>query len=176
MIVMCHKSAHIINTARMSSYTIYLTTYIGADQFNNFNQIHKCEHKFYEIINQLNSNYCNCTEEMSDGPRFGKIKYNKKEKTFIIIDRNRTIIYDSRVGFLELKAHSLKDEIERDEINKIIDYIKPLMNNDLVRNTISINNFQFFFNKLLTSRGIKIQNDVLTKETIKANALKVVYS
>ena len=27
MIVMCHKSAQIINTAKMSSDTIYLTTY-----------------------------------------------------------------------------------------------------------------------------------------------------
>ena len=48
------------------------------------------------------------------------------------------------------------------------------MNNATDRNTIIINNYQFYFNKLLTSRGIKIQNDVLSKETIKANALKVV--
>ena len=31
MIVMCHKSAKIINTARMSCDTIYLTTYNGPD-------------------------------------------------------------------------------------------------------------------------------------------------
>ena len=31
MIVMCHKPAQIINTARMSCYTIYLTTYNGAE-------------------------------------------------------------------------------------------------------------------------------------------------
>ena len=29
---------------------------------------------------------------MSDELRFGMIKYNKKEKAFIIIDRNRTLI------------------------------------------------------------------------------------
>ena len=33
MIVMCHKPAQIINTARMSCYTIYITTYNGADLF-----------------------------------------------------------------------------------------------------------------------------------------------
>ena len=31
MIVMCHKPAQIINTVRMSSDTIYLTTYNGPD-------------------------------------------------------------------------------------------------------------------------------------------------
>ena len=44
MIVMCHKPAQIINTARMSCDTIYLTTYNGADLFKNFNEIYKCEH------------------------------------------------------------------------------------------------------------------------------------
>ena len=56
LILMCHKPAQIINTARMSCDTIYLTTYIGADLFKNFNEIYKCEHKFYEMINDLNSN------------------------------------------------------------------------------------------------------------------------
>ena len=36
---------------------------------------------------------------MSDELRYGIIKYNRKEKTFIIIYRNRIIMYDSRVGF-----------------------------------------------------------------------------
>ena len=84
------------------------------------------------------------------------------------------MIYDSRVGILDLKALSLKDELEKDQINKLIDYIKPLMNNATDRNYIEIKDDQCYFNKLLTSRGFKIQNDVLTKETIKANALKVV--
>ena len=39
MIVSCHKPAQIINTARMSCDTIYLTTYKGADLFKNFNVI-----------------------------------------------------------------------------------------------------------------------------------------
>ena len=41
MIVMCHKKAQIINTARMSCDTIYLTTYNGLDLFKNFNEIYK---------------------------------------------------------------------------------------------------------------------------------------
>ena len=48
------------------------------------------------------------------------------------------------------------------------------MNNATVRNTINRNNYQSQYNKLLTLRGIKIQNDVLTKETIKANVLRLV--
>ena len=59
MIVMCHKPAQIINTARMSCDTIYLTTYNGADPFKNFNEKYKCEHNLYEIINEINSNYYN---------------------------------------------------------------------------------------------------------------------
>ena len=43
------------------------------------------------------------------------------------------------------------------------------MNNATDRKTININKYQLYFNKFLTSRGIKIQNDVLTKETVKAN-------
>ena len=50
MIVMCHKPAQIINTARMSCDTIYLTTYNGPDLFKNFNEIYKCEHDFNKII------------------------------------------------------------------------------------------------------------------------------
>ena len=174
IIIMCNKPAQIINTARMSSDTIYLTTYNVVHLFKNFNEFYKCEHKFYEIINDLISNYFNCTDGMSDELRYGKIKYNKKENFFIIFDRNRTMIYDPRVCLLDEKYLSLKHELERDEINKLIEYMKSLMNNATDRNTTNTNNYQFYFNKLLTSRGIKIQIDVLTKETIKANAFKAV--
>ena len=55
---------------------------------------------------------------MSDELRYGTIKYNWKENTFIIIDKNRFMIYDSRVGFLDFKALSLKDKLEsEDKIN-----------------------------------------------------------
>ena len=103
MIVMCHKPAHIINTARMTCDTIYLTTYNGADLFKKFNEIYKGEHNFNKIISELNSNYHNCTDGMSDELRYGTIKYNRKENNFVIIDKSRTMIYDSRVGFLDLK-------------------------------------------------------------------------
>ena len=56
MIVMCHKPAQKINTARMSCDTIYLTTYNGPDLFKNFNEIYKCEHDFNKIISELNRN------------------------------------------------------------------------------------------------------------------------
>ena len=52
--------------------------------------------------------------------------------------------------------------------------MKPLMNNATDRNTIKTDNYQFYFNKLLTSKDVKFQNDFLTKETVKANGIKLV--
>ena len=172
MIVMCHKPAQIINAARMSCDTIYLTTYNGPDLLKNFNEIYKCEHDFSEIISELNSNHYNRTDGMSDELRYVIIKYNKKENTFLIINSNRTMINDSRVGFLDLKAHSLKDELEREDINKLIAYMKPLMINATDRNVINHDNYIFYFNKLLKLNNIKIQNDVLTKEMIVGKGIK----
>ena len=134
--------------------------------------MYKCEHDFNKIINELNSNHYNRVDGMSDELRYGIIKY-KKENTFIIINSNRTMIYDSRVGFLDLKALSLKDELERD-INKLIAYMKPLMINATDRNVINHDNYQFYFNKLLTLNNIKIQNDVLTKEMIMGKGIKFI--
>ena len=150
----------------MSCDTIYLTTYNGLDLFKNFNEIYKCEHDFIKIISELNSNHYNRTDEISDELRYGIIQYNRKENTFIIINSNRTMIYDSRVGFLDLKALSLKDELEREDINKLIAYIKLLMINATDRNVINHDNYIFYFNKLFKLNYIKIRNNVLTKEMI----------
>ena len=109
---------------------------------------------------------------MADELRYGMIKYNIEEKTFIIIDKNTTMIYDSRFGLMDLKALSLKDKLENDEIDKLIAYMTPLMNKSSDRNTINTDNYQFYFNKLLDSRGIKIQNYFITKEAINANGIK----
>ena len=51
--------------------------------------------------------------------------------------------------------------------------MKPLMINATDRNTINHDNYQFYFNKLLALKHIKIQNDVLTKELIKANGFRL---
>ena len=83
------------------------------------------------------------------------------------------MIYDSTVGFLDLKALILKDDLEREDINKLIAYMKPLMINATDRNIIIYDNYQFYFNKLLTLNNIKIQNDVLTKEMIKGKGMKI---
>ena len=53
------------------------------------------------------------------------------------------MIYDSRVGFLDLKALSLKDKLEKDEIYNIIAYIKPLLINVTNINAIGTDNYQF---------------------------------
>ena len=174
MIAMCHKQAQIINTARMSCDTTYLTTYKGADLFKKINEIFKCEHNFNKIISELNSNYYNCTDGMSDKLRYGIIKYNWKENISFIIDKNRTMIYDSRVGFLDLKALSLKDKLEREDKNKPIAYMKPLMINATDRNTMNHDNYQLYLNKLLKLNGINIQNDILTQEKIKVDGFKLI--
>ena len=123
-------------------------------------------------ISELNSNHYNRTDGISDELRYGIIKYNKKEITFIIINSNRTMIYDSRVGFLDLKALSLKDELKREDKNKLIAYMKPLMINATDRNVINHDNYIFYFNKILKLNNIKIQNDVLTKEMIMERGIK----
>ena len=66
---------------------------------------------------------------MSDELCYGIIKYYRNKNTFIIIDKSRTMIYDSRVGFLNLKALSLKDKLESEDKNKLIAYMKPLIIN-----------------------------------------------
>ena len=48
------------------------------------------------------------------------------------------------------------------------------MNSATDRNTINKDNYIFHFNKLLTSSGIKIQNDVLTKQKIATNWAKYI--
>ena len=73
---------------------------------------------------------------------------------------------------MDLKALSLKDELDSKEVDKLIAYMKPLRTNATDRNTINIDNYQLYFDKFLTSRDIKIQNDVLTKETVKADGIK----
>ena len=129
MIVMCHKPAQIDNMSRMNCDNPYITTYNGPDLFQDFNTTFKCDHKFHEIISGINSSYYNFTNGMADELRYGMIKYNVKEHFFIIIDKNRTMIFDSRVGLLDLKALILKDELDSKEIDKFIAYMRPLMIN-----------------------------------------------
>ena len=50
--------------------------------------------------------------------------------------------------------------------------MKPLMINATDRNTINHDNYQFYFNKLLTLNNIKTQNDVLTKEMTMGKGIK----
>ena len=108
---------------------------------------------------------------MSDELRYGIIKYNRKENIFIIIDKNRTIIYDSRVGLLDLKALSLKDELESEDKNKLMAYMKPLMINATDRNVINHDSCIFYFKKLLKLNNMKIQNDVLTQEMVTGKGI-----
>ena len=53
--------------------------------------------------------------------------------------------------------------------------MKTLMINATDRKTINHDNYQFYFNKLSTStlKDVKIQNDVLTQEMVKADGFKL---
>ena len=51
--------------------------------------------------------------------------------------------------------------------------MKPLMINATDRKTINLDNYQFYFNKLLTLKGIKIQNDVLLLKMVKADGFRL---
>ena len=82
------------------------------------------------------------------------------------------MIYDSRVGFIDLIALSLKDELQREDINKFIAYMKPLMINATDGNVINHDNYIFYFNKILKLNNIKIQNDVLTQEMVTGKGIK----
>ena len=82
--------------------------------------------------------------------RYGIIKNNKKKNTFIMIDNNRTIKYDSKDDFLYLKALTIKGHLSSEEIDKVIAYMRPLMINPADRNIFNPDNYKFYFNKLLT--------------------------
>ena len=70
----------------------------------------------------MNSNFYNYTAGIAFELRYDVIQYNMKEDTFIIIDRNKSMVYDQRVGFLDSKALSLKRELTN-ELNEAIAYI-----------------------------------------------------
>ena len=50
--------------------------------------------------------------------------------------------------------------------------MKPLMINATDRNVINHDSYIFYFNKLLKLNNIKIQNDVLTQETVTGKGIK----
>ena len=51
--------------------------------------------------------------------------------------------------------------------------MKPPMISATDRNTINTDNYQFYFNKLLTLKGIKIQKEILTQEMVKADGFRL---
>ena len=70
------------------------------------------------------------------------------------------------------RTDGMSDDLEREDIIKLIAYMKPLMINATDRNVINHDNFQFYFNTLLTLNNIKIQNDALTKVMIMGKCIK----
>ena len=68
------------------------------------------------------------------------------------------MVYDSRVGLLDLKTLRSKDELDSNKVSKIIDYIKALRNSAADRNTINKDNYiystllNFLFQEVLRFR------------------------
>ena len=81
------------------------------------------------------------------------------------------MIYESRLGLLDIEALSIKGDLEKEEKDKVIAYMKPLMKIATDRIIINRDSYEFYFNKLLKSKNIKTQNEVLTKEVVIANWL-----
>ena len=81
MIVMCHKPAQIINTARKNCDTIHITNYNGADLFSNFDEIYNSKHDFHEIIKDLNINHYNITDDLE----FFMVELNIKRKRILLL-------------------------------------------------------------------------------------------
>ena len=71
--------------ARMNCDTIYITTYNGADLFQNINTTYNCKHDFHGINQELNNSYYNYTDGTADALRYGMINYNKKEETLLLL-------------------------------------------------------------------------------------------
>ena len=52
---------------------------------------------------------------------------NILKRVFLIIDSNRTMISGSRIGLLDIKALSIKEELSSEDKDTVIAYIKPPM-------------------------------------------------
>ena len=70
----------------MNCDTFYITTYNGADLFDNLNTTYECKHDFHGLIQESNISYYSCTDGTDDALRYGMIKYNKKEETLLLIE------------------------------------------------------------------------------------------
>ena len=93
IIFMCHKSARRDNLATASANTIYITTYNGGDLIDNFKNICICK-LFLKVIENLSCNHFICAHGIAERLRYCKIKFDKNDNSFIIIDRDRILLYD----------------------------------------------------------------------------------
>ena len=67
------------------------------------------------------------------------------------------MLYDSRIGVMDLKVLSLKDELDSKEIDKLIAYMKLLMKKPSDGNTFNADNYQFFFKNFLLQEILKLR-------------------
>ena len=74
------------------------------------------------IINNLKSNYYNCTDGLEPKLHYGIIRYIIKEDTFIIIDSHGTSVCDVRIDFLDINALSSKGGLTNEEIKSYCMY------------------------------------------------------
>ena len=99
------------------------------------------------------------------------MKFNPNNDSFIIIDKNRNFVHDSSIGNINVEALSFKGDLSSNERNRVINYLKLRTKDPTSKATIRENNYIFHFNKDLKHRGFGIQNDVSSKDQIRAKRL-----
>ena len=62
-----------------------------------------------------------------------------------------------------MEALSSKSELENEDKDKGIAYMKLLVLDSVDRNIINRDNFEFYFNKLLETKGTEVRSDVFDK-------------
>ena len=78
-----------------------------------------------------------------------------RDKFFIIIDRHKTLGYDSKVGSKVLKSLSLKSALTKKDTDSLISYMRLTMIDPMDRKIIGKDNLRFYSIKLLAFKRIE---------------------
>ena len=68
----------------------------------NFQDIYNCGHNFRERFENLSAKYYICQHGITEELRYGIIEFDKNDKSYIIIDKHRTLVYDSKISSIDI--------------------------------------------------------------------------
>ena len=77
--------------------------------------------------------------------RYGIFKFDKSHYFFIIIDRDKSLVYGSKIGSIYIVAFSLRDGLQNEEIKNLIEYLKLRMEDSVGRNIVCTDNYMCHF-------------------------------